>query len=209
MAIRWLKYAEHGYAEAPMFYADINHVHGELGVAYDRAGRSEDAEPMLKSALDGYLSTSHSDDPVVLKHREMWGTFLLNHGDVSGAEGQFREILAQAHNRNLSSVALAYGGLALVAVKKQDSGAALQSSARALEVFDQVTGFRDVRTGPYLWRIRAEVLLESGDPGGAAEWAQRAVDSVRRYNDPGSRDVAITEAILQATATRAQNATKR
>ena len=205
LAILRLKYAERGYTEAPTYYYDINHVHGELGLAYDRAGRTEDARRMLKSALDGYLSTSPLDDPGVLKQREMWGTFLLNHGDVSGAGEQFRAILTQAHDRNLFSVALAHGGLTLIAVKQHDSGAALQASARALEVFDHVTGFRDVRMGPYLWRIRAEALLESGDAKGAVEWAQRALDSDRRYDDPASPDIAMAETTLRAAAKAARS----
>jgi eukaryotic-like serine/threonine-protein kinase len=210
-AIRWLKYAEHGYTEAPMFYADPINIHGELGLAYDGAGRAGDARRMLKSALDGYLSTSHLDDPAVLQRREGWGAFLSSHGDVSGAEAQFREILTQAHNRNLSSVALAYGGLALIAVRKHDSVEATQFSARSLEVFNQVTGFRDVRMGPYLWRVRAQVLLESGDPKGAVESAQRSVDSLRRYDDPASRDTAISEVTLRAAiaAVRSSKPAKR
>jgi tetratricopeptide (TPR) repeat protein len=187
-----------------MLHSDINHIHGELGLAYYRSGRGEEARQALKSALDGYLSTSRPDDPIVLQHREMWGTFLLNHGDVSGAEEQFREILTQAHERNLAPVALAHGGLALIAIRKHDRDSALQSSARALEVFDHVTGFRDVRMGPYLWRVRAEALLESGDARGAVEWAQRAADAIGRFNDPASRDRAAAEAMLR----RAETATR-
>jgi eukaryotic-like serine/threonine-protein kinase len=204
LALRWLKYAEHGYTEAPMLHSDINHIHGELGLAYDRTGRGEEARQALKSALDGYLSTSRPDDPVVLQHREMWGTFLLSHGDVSGAEEQFREILTQAHERNLAPVALTHGGLALIAIRKHDLDSALLSSTRALEVLDHVAGFRDVRMGPYLWRVRAEALLESGDARGAVEWAQRATDAVGQFNDPASRDRAAAKAMLR----RAETATR-
>jgi len=204
LALRWLKYAERGYTEAPMLHSDISHIQGELGLAYDRAGRGQEARQALKSALDGYLSTSRPDDPVVLQHREMWGTFLLTHGDVSGAEEQLRDILTQAHDRNLAAVALAHGGLALIAIRKHDRDSALQSSARALEVFDHVVGFRDVRMGPYLWRVRAEALLESGDARGAVEWAQRAADAIGRFNDPASRDRAAAEAMLR----RAETATR-
>jgi len=198
LAIHWLKYAERGYTEAPTFYADVNHVHGELGLAHDRAGRAEEAKHLFRSALEGYLSTSRPDDPVVLQEREMLGTCLLHLGDSSGASQEFREILMQSHDRNLSSVALAHGGLALLALRNHDSGATLQSSARALDVFDHVTGFRDVRMGPYLWRIRAEALLASGNPKAAAEWAQRALDSIRRYSHPSSRDIVTAEATFRA-----------
>ena len=197
-AIPWLAHAERGYIEAPFRPSDIDHVRGELGSAYDQAGKAEDAERLLKTALDGYLSTSPIDEPRVLQQRERWGRFLLKHGDVSGSGAQFREILAQAHERNLFSVALAHGGLALIAVQQHDGATALQSSARALDIFDNVTGFRDVRMGPYLWRIRAEALLESGDARGAVEWARRALDSVRRYDDAASPDLAIAETTFRS-----------
>jgi len=129
----------------------------------------------------------------------------LDIGDSAGAGQEFREILTQAHDRNLSSVALADGGLAALALRTHDSGAALQASAHALEVFDHVTGFRDVRTGPYLWRIRAEALLASGDATGAAEWGQRALDSLRRYDDPSSPDIAVAEATLRAASSAAHS----
>jgi len=204
LALRWLKYAERGYKEAPMLHSDINHIHGELGVAYDGTGRVQEARQALRSALDGYLATSRPDDPVVLQHREMWGAFLLKHGDVLGAGEQFSEILTQAHGRNLAAVALVHGGLALIAIRKHDRDSALQSSTRALDVFERVTGFRDVRMGPYLWRVRAEALLESGDARAAVEWAQRAGDAMDRFSDPASRGrVAVTEILRRSeTATR-------
>jgi serine/threonine-protein kinase len=92
----------------------------------------------------------------------------------------------------------------LSAIRKHDRDSALQSSARALEVFDHVIGFRDVRMGPYLWRVRAEALLESGDARGAVEWAQRAADALGRFNDPASRDRVAAKALLR----RAETATR-
>jgi hypothetical protein len=128
----------------------------------------------------------------------------LKHGDVLGAGEQFSEILTQAHGRNLAAVALVHGGLALIAIRKHDRDSALQSSTRALDVFERVTGFRDVRMGPYLWRVRAEALLESGDARAAVEWAQRAGDAMDRFSDPASRGrVAVTEILRRSeTATR-------
>ena len=62
------------------------------------------------------------------------------------------------------------------------------------------TGLRDVRTAPHLWRIRAEALLLSGDMKGALDWAQRALDADRRYDDPASLDVAADKATLEKIA---------
>ena len=198
LAIPWLVSAEHGYTEAPIYHYDLHHVHGELGVAYDRTGRTDDARRLLKSALDGYVASFRVDDPGVLRQRVMWGTFLLNHGDAPGADAQFHEVLNQSHDRKLFSVALAHAGMASIAIKQHDGPAAVGASGRALEMFDHVTGYRDVRMGPALWRIRAEALLASGDARGAVEWARRALASYRAYDEPASLDIAAAEATLLA-----------
>src|SRR5204862_21656 len=102
------------------------------------------------------------------------------------------------HHRNLAPTALAYGGLAQLAMARHDVGAAVEMSRLAVSTFDTVTGMRDVRTGPYLWRIRAEALLRAGDVSAAKSWAQRALDADRRYDDPSSRDIVEAEATLRA-----------
>jgi len=55
-----------------------------------------------------------------------------------------------------------------------------------------------VRTGPYLWLIRAEALRRSGDNGGAREWAQRALDASRHYDDPSAPSIRNAEAAVRA-----------
>jgi serine/threonine-protein kinase len=128
----------------------------------------------------------------------VWGTFLLEHSDPDGAEKEFREILGQGHDRKLAPIALAYGGLARLAIARHDPAAALAASSRALDVFEHVTGPRDVRMGPKLWRIRAEGLLQSGDATGARQLAQRALEADRRYDHPSSPDIAEAAATLSA-----------
>jgi serine/threonine-protein kinase len=67
-------------------------------------------------------------------------------------------------------------------------------------MFEHVDGFRNVRTGPYLWLIRAEALRRSGDSGGARELAQRALDASRGYDDPSAASIRDAEASLKAVA---------
>jgi serine/threonine-protein kinase len=81
-----------------------------------------------------------------------------------------------------------------------DVAAASAESNTAIDMFEHVDGFRNVRTGPYLWLIRAEALRRSGDNDGAREWAQRALDASRRYDDPTAASIRDAEMALRASA---------
>jgi tetratricopeptide (TPR) repeat protein len=198
LALREFEAAERGYREAPTYFYDLSIAQGEIGAASDHLGRVTLAKRLLKIGLDEYVKAFPPDNPGVLRQRLVWGTFELEHSDPDGAEKQFREILSQGHDRKLAPIALAYGGLARLAISRHDPAAALSASSRAIDVFDNLTGPRDVRMGPKLWRIRAEGLLESGDAQAALQLAQRALDADRRYDDPSSPDIAEAEATLSA-----------
>ena len=174
-----------------------------LGNAYDLAGRESDARTMLKEVLEERIRTMPADSQALLAARERWGRFLLTHADPDSANEQFLEVVAQDHGRRLSHVALAYGGLASVALRRNDIGAATDLARRAVELFDHVQGFRDVRMGPYLWRIYAQILLAAGDAQNARRWAQRALDADRLYDDPSSADISQAEETLRATTVTA------
>jgi tetratricopeptide (TPR) repeat protein len=147
--------------------------------------------------LNTLSSTVKPDDPRLLNTRQAWGAFLVERGELDKAERQFDEVLTQSPDRTGSVVALSLGGRAQVAVARHQISAALTSSLQAVDTFDRVTGFRDVRTAPYLWRIRAEALLLSGDADAALDWAQRALDGDRRYDDPASPDIAEAETTIK------------
>ena len=190
--------AAQGYREAPTYFYDLAETQAELGAANDRLGRTMDARRLLKIGLDEYVKNFPADNPAVLRTRFIWGTFLLEHSDRAGAEEQFREILRQSHDRTIAPVALAHGGLARIALARHDTATALAFSSHAVDLFDHVTGPRDVRMGPKLWRIRAEALMMSGDVQGAISWAQRAHDADRQYDHPSSPDIAEAERTLSA-----------
>jgi eukaryotic-like serine/threonine-protein kinase len=198
LALPEFEAAARGFKEAPTYFYDLGAAQGEIGAAADRLGRAILAKRLLKVGLDEYVKAFPPDNPGVLRQRFVWGTFLLEHSDPDGAEKEFREILSQSHDRKLAPIALAYGGLARLAIIRHDPAAALAASSRALDVFDHVTGPRDVRMGPKLWRIRAEGLLQSGDATGARQLAQRALEAARRYDHPSSPDIAEAEATLSA-----------
>ena len=169
-----------------------------LGDAYARLGRASDARRTLSAALEQRVASGPPDFQPVLAIRERWGRFLLTQGEVPAAQPHnFVRSSLQAHGVPLSHAALAYGGMARVALATGDTPAALEASATAVQVFDRVTGFRDVRMGPYLWLIRSDSLRASGDLVHAREWAQRALDASRRYDDPSAASIRDAEAALR------------
>jgi tetratricopeptide (TPR) repeat protein/predicted Ser/Thr protein kinase len=186
------------YIETPLYDFELPRLRLTLGDAYDRAGRAQDARTTLKLALDERIAKDPRDAQSTLAIRERWGRFLLEHGDVAGAEEQFREVLDQAHNRKFAHVALAFGGMARVAMARADAPSALEAAKQAVEIFEHVDGFRDVRMGPYLWEIYAQALSRSGDAKGAGEWAQKALDADMRFDVPDSPDIARARNTLSA-----------
>lgn len=202
-ALPLLEAAERAYQDTYLYDYQLPRVRAVLGDAYDRAGRTEEARRMLQAALNQRVANDPPQSQPVLAIRERWGRFLLTHGDIAGAEAQFQEVVQQAHGRKLAHVALAYGGLARVALRKADVGAALAGSTKAIETFETVSGFRDVRMGPYLWLIHSEVLRQSGAGSGARQWAIRALDASRRYDAPIAASIAEAEAAVRAADARA------
>jgi serine/threonine-protein kinase len=197
LAIPQLEAAEQGFISAPEYDFELTRLHLTLGDAYDRAGRAADARRELQTALEDRIARSTPDFQPLLAARERWGRFLLRQGDTAAAEAQFREIVAQAHGHQWAHVALAYGGLARLAMLRHDNAEAVRAAATAVDMFEHVEGFRDVRMGPTLWRINAEVLLLSGDPSSAHRWAQKAVEADLQYDDPSSAELAEARATLR------------
>jgi serine/threonine-protein kinase len=188
---------------AMVLYSDYKQsfrLHISLGDAYAIVGRRADARRELESTLTSLSHERPADDLLLLRARERWGHFLQQRGDARGADREYRQVLMQAHGRNLAPVALAYGGLAQLALAKRDVAQSLELSKLAIATADQARTEPDVRLAPPLWRIRAEALLLSGDAAGAMMWAQNALDAERRYDDLSSPDIAAAEATLRAVS---------
>ena len=197
-AIPLLEAAQKFYLAHPSVPYEMRRNQLILGDAYDRAGRADEARAQIKASLDERIAKDPPAHRTVLTARERWGRFLLEHGDSGGAQKQFDEVLAQAQGRTLEAIALAHGGVARLATMRDDTAAAIESSRHAIDIFDHVTGVRDVRNGPYLWLIRARALRASGDANGAHEWAQKALDTSRRCDDPSAASIRDAEADLQS-----------
>ncbi|HKY90399.1 MAG TPA: protein kinase [Nevskiaceae bacterium] len=200
-AIPILERAERAYLQNSGYHSDLRRVRLYLGDAYDRAGRTEEARRSLKASLDDFLTVAAPDHSDLLVVRERWGRFLLSHQEVAAGEEQLREVLARSRADPTSEAfALAQGGLARVALLRGDAAAALAASQDAVDTFARITGGRDVRTGPYLWLIHAQALHASGDGPRAREWARRALEASRRYDDPAASSVVEAEAMLRGAS---------
>jgi len=197
-AIPLLEHSQRDLVQIPQYDYELPVLRLALGDAYDKAGRTEDARLALKSALDWRVKENPPDIQPVLQIRERWGRFLLEHDDLAGGEAQFQEVLLQSHGRKLAQIALAQGGMARLDIARNDAPAAVRDARKAVELFDQVEGFRDVRVGPYLWRIYGEALLRAGDPGAARLWAQKALDSSVQYDAPDSASISRARALLSS-----------
>jgi tetratricopeptide (TPR) repeat protein len=198
-AVPLLEAAERTYQGAHQFDFQLPRLRATLGDAYARVGRVDDARRTFKAAFDWFIASDPPDFQPVLAIRERWGRFLLSQGELAGAAAQFQEVVQQAHGRAFVHVALAYGGIARVALAQGDYSAALSASAEAVGRFDAASGFRDVRMGPYLWLIHSEILRKNADPRGAREWAQRALEASRRYDHPSAASIAEAAAAVRLT----------
>jgi tetratricopeptide (TPR) repeat protein len=201
-ALPMLEAVEHAYQSTRQYDFELPRVRATLGDAYARVGRVEDARRMLKAAFDQRVGGDPADFQPLLAVRERWARFLVTQGNTIEAEEQFREVIRQAHGRNLAHVALAYGGLARIALARADGRGSVAASGEAVRLFDHVTGFRDVRMGPYLWLIHSQALLATGDRAGAREWATRALEASRRFDDPSAESIAEAEAAVRAAVPR-------
>jgi serine/threonine-protein kinase len=171
-----------------------------LGDAYDRVGRDEDARRELKRASDEHLGQAPPYGEDALAARERWGRFLLAHGELADAEVQLRETLGQARGRSLVQIALAQGDIARLDIARHDASAAVRDAQTAVDQFDHVQGFWDVRTGPYLWRTYAQALLLAGAAGNARLWAQKALAASVQYDAPESASISEARALVEAAA---------
>jgi eukaryotic-like serine/threonine-protein kinase len=185
-ALALLEAAERTFHNQAPYEFQLRLTRRFLGEAYLRAGRKTEARAMLRSALDDYLRHDTSNSQPVMAARESWGRLLLQDGHTIEARTEFAAIISAAEGRKFSHVALAHGGLARVALAANDQPLALAESAQALALWAKVEGFHDVRMGPYLQRIRADVLAASGDITTAQLLEDDAVTASARYDHPSS-----------------------
>jgi eukaryotic-like serine/threonine-protein kinase len=157
-----------------------------LGEAYARAGRHADAGRLLKASLDEYLASALEQQQPVMAIRESWGRWLIDDHRPREAAAQFSAILAVAEGRSLAHVALAHAGLARIALAERKLDHARRDSETAMRLWSSVTGFRDVRMGPYIQRVHADVLAANGELAAAQQLEDQAAAASSRYDAPES-----------------------
>ena len=184
-----LEAVERAWQTQPPYDFALRRVRRHLGDAYDRAGRHADARRMFTLALADFEAHATAGTQATIAMRERWGRFLLDQGELDAAAAQFERATRDAATPRWSHVALAQAGLARVALQRGELQAAETASLAALATWQQVTGFRDLRMAPYLWRVRAAVLERSGDAAQASQLRAQALEASRLYDAPGSPTV--------------------
>lgn len=196
-AITWLDRARARYSRLRPDSTDMIKTSWSLANAYDSIGRLTDARAMFRRILETTTKNRPPDDPMVLAQRERWGRFLLAQGDADTAEREFREVITRSKPDAPSEAALlARGDMARIAILRNDTGAALEFSRQAIGDFDRVVGRRDVRTPVRLWLIHSEALRVSGNPKSAGDFAQRALDASKQYDDSHAPSIAAAQIAL-------------
>lgn len=189
-AIVQLEGARKPLTDRPIREFDLRMVREALGVAYDRAGRTDEARENLTAAAQEYLSREPHNSPDGLKARERLARFNIDHpGDLTertAIRADLNQIVVDAGARAIdtSAVALAHADLARLAAEQSDlttAAAELESSQRSL---DAVRALHDVRDQIYVWQVRSDVATRGGDESAASTWARLVADANARYNAP-------------------------
>jgi serine/threonine-protein kinase len=162
-------------------------VQASLGEAYDQAGRGDEARAMLKQCRDNWVRYGLPGQVSSLSAQERWGRFLLEHGDMDGAEAELRAVIAQSRDAALAPAALAQADLARIELARGNPAAADGLSAQAAALLDAMTMEYDVRARIPVWMTRARVLLAAGQAGAAVPWAAKAAAAAETYDAPGTR----------------------
>jgi tetratricopeptide (TPR) repeat protein len=170
--------------------ANLRRTQGWLGDAYDLAGRTAEARPLLQAARDEWLRYGVQTETQTLGARARWARFLYDHGEAAPAQAEFESMLQVVHGAASAPAALAQAGLARIALDRGDLAVADTNSAAAVRTLDAVTMEYDVRYRCDVWLTRAEVLHRMGRGAEARVLAQRALDAAMVYDFPGSWRIA-------------------
>jgi eukaryotic-like serine/threonine-protein kinase len=167
-----------------------------LGDAYAGLARATDAGRLLSQAYADYVAHDPRPAPGRMAATERWGRFLLDKGDLEEARHLFRAVVLADAGRNLTPAVNARVGLARAAIAAGDTAVALQEGRAAITSWHEVQGMRDVRTGAYVARTQARVLLLCGDKPAARDMAAAALAESLRYDAPEAASIAEARALV-------------
>jgi eukaryotic-like serine/threonine-protein kinase len=175
----------------------LRRMHLRLGDVYEQLGRGAEARRLLETAYAEYAAAEAPDRQTRMAATERWARFLVAHDEPAPAKALFAAVLAQDHGRHYAHAALAQAGMARVALAGGDVAAAMTASQAARDDWAAVRGFRDVRMGVYIDRVRAQVLLAAGDNAGAQTLAESALAASLHYDVATAPSVAEAQSLLQ------------
>ena len=201
-AIPLLESVERAYLANSSDQSDVRIMRRDLGDAYDRADRVAEARERLQASRDEYIAKEPAGARWQMRARERWGRFLLDHSrpgsaDFATAETEFRAVTANVGERAYSWEALAYAGLARVALARGEAAPAVAASRQSMARLSQVKGLYDVRYHAQLWVIYSDALLANGDAAGAREWAAKAREASLKYEYAKSPAITAADAALR------------
>ncbi|MBL8307742.1 MAG: serine/threonine protein kinase [Rubrivivax sp.] len=197
-ALPWLRRAVDLHARAEVFPFDHRRALLRLGDGLARAGQGAAAAELLADALRRYeAAEANAGSQPMLVARERWARWLLEAGRPAEARLHFERTVQDATTKTWAHVALAQAGLARVALAEVDLAAARRHSAEALDTWQRVSGFRDVRMQAYLWRVRAAVLEREPATRGEAEALWRQAEAASRRTDAPQAPTVLRARVVQ------------
>jgi eukaryotic-like serine/threonine-protein kinase len=188
-ATTWLERALAFIAPHPTREFDLRRLRFELGSAADGAGRFVQARKLLSAARAEYLSHDSPQAEGTLAVRERWARHLLGQGELAEAQKEFQAVVDAAQTPT-TGLALAWAGLARVALARGDAATALAQSDKALQTITRIRSLMNVRLVPRLQLVRADALVAAGRPAEAralAEAAFRVLDTSDAEQSPARR----------------------
>jgi eukaryotic-like serine/threonine-protein kinase len=192
------------YVARPVFDYGVREILGEMGEAYDRVGRSEEARKLLKKSRDEYLAQEGDASEYALRSRIRWGYFLLEHfklgePEFADADAEMRAVIKAAGTRTWIEPAQAHAALARIAGARGDTEGALREGRLALAALENVQSLYDIRVQPQVWLAYSAALLKAGDATNARLWAEKAAEASERYDDAGADSIKRAKAAVLAT----------
>jgi serine/threonine-protein kinase len=201
-SIQLLEQAQALFKQSAAHAIDAGHLQLDLGKAYEAGGRAADARRAFLAAL-GTLEAQKAPALQLATVHERLGRLLLFQKDANGAYTEFTRALDLSADHASESAVYAQTGLAAIAVSHGDVRAALEASSLAMDQLSHIEGFYDIRIEPYVWRVRAQSLLLTGDYDGARVLAKHQKDAALLYFAPGSAAITEAEALARNFASSA------
>jgi len=181
-----VKRAETELADQPEILAEVQR---NIGGVYATQGRIDQAEPLLRSALEKFTKLHRADSPQAIETGNTLANCLLVKGDHAGAEALFRgniDILRAAARRgraDASSMAYSLGGYGGMLDRQSDNAAEpyLRESLQYASAFHG----KDRAFVAMLYNNLGHVAYRKGDLKESERLGRAAIDEYRRL-PPGT-----------------------